>query len=59
MLKDYFDQINYLLGQKPMTIDELETAEAARDKELFIEAVRELVDAGSIAYDDVWVLHKK
>lgn len=59
MLKDYFDQINYLLGQKPMTVEELETAVAARDKELFIEAVRELVDAGSIAYDEVWVLHKK
>ncbi len=58
-LKDYFDQINYLLGQKPMTIDELEAAVAARDKELFIEAIRELVDAGSISYDEVWVLHKK
>ncbi len=58
-LKDYFEQINYLLGQRPMTIDELETAVAARDKELFIEAIRELVDAGTIYYDDVWVLRKK
>src|SRR5258708_15727301 len=58
-LKNSFDQINYLLGQKPMTIDELEAAVAARDKELFIEAIRELVDAGLIAYDEVWVLHKK
>jgi ATP-dependent DNA helicase RecQ len=58
-LKDYLEQINYLLGQKPMTVDELETAVAARDKELFIEAVRELVDAGTIFYDDVWVLRKK
>lgn len=59
VLKDYLDQVIYLLTQKPMTIEELETAVAARDKELFIEAVRELVDAGSIAYDDIWVLHKK
>ena len=58
-LKDYFEQISYLLNQKPMTIDELETAVAARDKELFIEAVRELVDGGAIFYDDVWVLRKK
>jgi ATP-dependent DNA helicase RecQ len=58
-LKDYFEQINYLLGQKPMTVDELEVAVAAKDKELFIEAVRELVDAGTIFYDDVWVLRKK
>jgi ATP-dependent DNA helicase RecQ len=58
-LKDYFDQINYLLGEKPMTVDELEIAVAARDKELFIEAVREMVDAGTIFYDDVWVLRKK
>jgi len=59
VLKDYQEQINYLLSQKPMPIDELEDAVAARDKELFVEAVRELVDTGAIAYDDVWLLHKK
>jgi ATP-dependent DNA helicase RecQ len=58
-LKDYCDQIHYLLAQKSMSIDELETSVAARDKDLFIEAVRELVEAGSIFYDDVWMLHKK
>lgn len=58
-LQDYFEQINYLLGQKPMSIDELEVAVSARDKELFIEAVRELVDDGTIFYDEVWMLHKK
>jgi ATP-dependent DNA helicase RecQ len=58
LLKDYFEQINYLLSQKPMSVDELEVAVAARDKELFIEAVRELVDAGKIRYDEVWTLHK-
>ncbi|GHN02798.1 ATP-dependent DNA helicase RecQ [Cytophagales bacterium WSM2-2] len=59
MLKDYLDQILYLLTQKSMSIDELEAAVAARDKELFTEAVRELVDAGAIAYDEIWMLHKK
>jgi ATP-dependent DNA helicase RecQ len=58
LVKDYAEQVVYLLNQGPMGVDELETAVAARDKELFIEVVRELVDAGTIAYDDHWVLHK-
>jgi len=59
LVKDYTEQVVYLLKQGPMGVDELETAVAARDKELFIEVVRELVDAGTIAYDEHWVLHKK
>ena len=59
MLKDYEEQISYLLNQKAMPVDELETAVSPRDKELFIEVVRELVDAGTILYDEHWVLHKK
>ncbi len=59
VLKDYHDQINFLLSQKPMNIDDLEIAVAPRDKDLFLEAVREMVDANSIEYDDIWVLHKK
>jgi len=57
-LKDYSQQVIYLLNQKPMNLDELEMAVAVRDKELFIEVVRELVDAGTIAYDDFLILHK-
>jgi len=59
LVKDYSDQIIYLLSEGPMGVDELETAVAARDKELFAEVVRELVDGGTIAYDQHWVLHKK
>ena len=59
LVKDYAEQVVYLLNQSPLGVDELETAVAARDKELFIEVVRELVDAGTIAYDDHWVLYKK
>jgi ATP-dependent DNA helicase RecQ len=59
LLNDYNGQVIYLLNQKPMPVDELETAVAPRDKELFIEAVRELVDAGTIFYDEHWTLHKK
>ncbi|MBS1508953.1 MAG: RecQ family ATP-dependent DNA helicase [Bacteroidetes bacterium] len=59
LFSDYSEQIAYLLNQKPMPVDDLETAVAPRDKELFVEVVRELVDAGTIYYDDHWILHKK
>jgi ATP-dependent DNA helicase RecQ len=59
VLTDYQEQILYLLSQKTMNVDDLEVAVAPRDKELFMDAVRELVDANAIAYDDLWVLHKK
>ncbi len=43
LIKEYTDRTINLLSQNPMSVDELETAVAARDKELFIEVVRELV----------------
>lgn len=58
MLKDYEQQILYLLKQKPMTVEELETAVDPQEKELFIEVVREMVDSAQIAYDEFWVLRK-
>ncbi|PZR26825.1 MAG: RecQ family ATP-dependent DNA helicase [Azospira oryzae] len=57
VLKDYQEQIIYLLNQKPLTIEELELAVDAKDNELFIEVVREMVDEGIINYDEFWVLH--
>jgi ATP-dependent DNA helicase RecQ len=59
MLKDYEQQILYLLKQKPMTVEELETAFDPTEKELFIEVVREMVDSAQIEYDEFWVLKKK
>lgn len=59
MLKDYEQQILYLLKQKPMTVEELETAVDPTEKELFIEVVREMVDSAQIEYDEFWVLKKK
>jgi len=56
-LHDYENQILYLLGQKPVTVEELETLVDPKDKELFIEVVREMVDAGDIFYDELWTLH--
>ena len=59
LFKDYEQQINYLLKQKPMTVDELELAVDPSEKEVFIEVIREMVDSGELYYDEVWVLHKK
>lgn len=58
-LADYREQIGYLLRQKSQPVDELEEAVGPKDRELFIEAVRELVDEGAIRYDEFWVLHQK
>ena len=57
-LHDYEQQILFLLGKKPSTVEELETSVDPTEKELFIEVIRELVDAKEIFYDDVWVLHR-
>ncbi len=48
-----------LLRQKPLTVDELESAVDPRDKELFVEVVREMLDQGLLAYDEFWVLSLK
>lgn len=57
VLKDYRSQIEYLLGRQPMPVDVLETAVDPRDKELFIDVVREMLDEGVMAYDEKWVLN--
>jgi len=55
-LKDYREQILYLLKQKPLTVDELENEVKPTDHELMMEVVREMVDEGVIGYDEFWVL---
>lgn len=55
-LKDYRDQIMYLLKQKKMPVDELETAVDPEDKEVFVEVVREMLDEGILYYDDFWLI---
>lgn len=57
-LKDYKDQVLYLLSQKTMTPEQLEEAVSPGERELFIEVLREMVDANEIRYDEFWVLHK-
>ncbi len=58
ILKDYEQQILYLLKQRPMTVEDLETAVDPTEKELFIEVVREMVDSAQIAYDEFWILRR-
>jgi ATP-dependent DNA helicase RecQ len=57
-LKDYREQVIYLLNKKSMTIEELESSVNAKDNDLFIEVVREMVDEGIIEYDEFWTLRK-
>jgi ATP-dependent DNA helicase RecQ len=59
VLNDYRTQILYLLGKQSMPVDSLESAVDPRDKELFIEVVREMLEEGLIAYDEKWQLKLK
>lgn len=54
---DYRKQVIYILGQGPQPMDSLENAVDPRDKELFIEVVREMLDEGILAYDQKWFLN--
>jgi hypothetical protein len=57
--KDYESQIIYLLANGAMSPDDLEAQVAPKDKDLFVEALREAVDAGQVYYDKNWLLHLK
>ncbi len=41
------------------TIEQLEKHIAPKDRELFVDVVRELVDEGALVYDNVWRLRRK
>ena len=56
---DYRDKIIYLLKQKNRTVEELEQSVSPTDHEVFVEVVREMVDASEINYDTYWVLSLK
>lgn len=57
-VKDYHDQILFLLQQKPMTSEELEDAVNPDDHDLLVDVIREMLDANEIKYDEFWVLRK-
>lgn len=58
-LKDYdLLQVEVLnvLKLKAFSVEELEQHIAPKDKELFVDVVRDLVDEGTLVYDNVWKL---
>jgi len=58
-VKNYQEKIMACLRNKPMTSEELELAVNPTDHELFIEVVREMLDAVRIKFDEYWVLRIK
>jgi ATP-dependent DNA helicase RecQ len=56
-LADYRDQVLFLLKQRPLLLDELEAAVDAKDRDLFLETIREMLDQQEIRYDAAWALH--
>ncbi len=57
VIVDYQNQIIYLLNQKPVSPEELEESVGPKDHHLFVEVVREMIDAAKIYYDESWTLH--
>jgi ATP-dependent DNA helicase RecQ len=49
-------EILTVMKNKPLTLEELEQQVAPKDRELFVDVVRELVDEGKLEYDKVWKL---
>ncbi len=54
---DVKKEILTIVRKKPITVEQLEDEIAPRDHELFVDAVRELVDDGIVNYDDGWKLN--
>jgi ATP-dependent DNA helicase RecQ len=51
-------EVLLLLSNRVMSVEQLEEYIAPKDRELFIEVIREMVDGGEITYDDVWRLRR-
>ncbi len=54
--RELHEEIIRFLSVRPMTSEELEEHINPKDLELLIEVIRELVDEGTLEYDDVWNL---
>lgn len=55
-LRDYRQQVLHLLRGKRLTVDELESEIEPNERELFIDLIRDMVDEGTVVYDEVWRL---
>lgn len=58
LINDYLEQTLRVLTQQPIPLDDLEKLIRPTDQEIFVEAIRELLDRGLVAYDEHWSLYK-
>lgn len=59
LITDYEQQILFLLARNPMSVEELEAAVDPKEKEIFIDVIRDMVDSEKIFYDEFWILRIK
>jgi ATP-dependent DNA helicase RecQ len=50
------EEVLTVMKNRTITLEELEEQVAPEDKELFVDVVREMVDEGTLAYDQAWKL---
>lgn len=55
-LNEIRKEILVVLSREMMNVEQLEEMIAPREHELFVDAVRELIDEGEIEYDKIWRL---
>ncbi|MGC1244068.1 MAG: ATP-dependent DNA helicase RecQ [Chryseosolibacter sp.] len=53
------EEVVTVMKNNTFTIDQLEKQIAPKDRELFVDVVREMVDEGVLVYDNVWRLKLK
>ena len=53
---DLRNEVTSVLKKSPLTVEQLEELIAPKEHELFVDVVREMVDEGILAYDNVWKL---
>jgi ATP-dependent DNA helicase RecQ len=53
------EEVLAVMKKNSMSVEQLEKQIAPRDRELFVDVVRELVDEGILVYDSVWRLQIK
>ena len=53
---DLRSEVTSVLKKKSLTVEQVEELISPKDHELFVDVVREMVDEGVLAYDNVWKL---
>lgn len=55
-LESYHLQIKHLIGEEPLTVEELMENINPAEKEIFLDLIRQMIDSGELKYDDQWRL---